>query len=461
MSCLERFSPSFGTTGTFSYPDNWKIFKKMFEDGKLYLPLLNCNYVYNCRTAVYSFLDCLTEQDLQGIVEVDANNISDKISVNMFLNLFRKLNPANELKLIIGNNHSWNQSTDLNTQLYVSHIFQIALEREYKIDSIHAHSTVIKNNEPIRNYFESPFCKITSFVIGGCKIDDWNGFYQNMLYLTPRLKILNMDFYPFLEQTNQIGLEAFLEFLRTCELLKDLSISFRVGNNNFKRICESLASNPNMPLRKLRMCNDNKISKISPLISIMHSLESLHWSNGFGAHFEELVNEMRNLKSLCIYTDIYRPHATAMTIDQMQYLFSVMTYSHTIENLSILGYGMEGVSNLFSFIEINRSIRELRFNKKLEYYILEKMMKTIVMTNTTLRKLSVSDIPGIYGIQMLYEKAKINSKPVNKLMMELEKAKMTDSLIGQVVSLYPMLDLIRSSFSYIPEDFILDIRRYE
>jgi hypothetical protein len=122
---------------------------------------------------------------------------------------------------------------------------------------------------------------------------------------------------------------------------------------------------------------------------------------------------------------------------------------------------MEGVSNLFSFIEINRSIRELRFNKKLEYYILEKMMKTIVMTNTTLRKLSVSDIPGIYGIQMLYEKAKINSKPVNKLMMELEKAKMTDSLIGQVVSLYPMLDLIRSSFSYIPEDFILDIRRYE
>jgi hypothetical protein len=207
------------------------------------------------------------------------------------------------------------------------------------------------------------------------------------------------------------------------------------------------------------MCN-NKITEIRPLIPIMHSIESLIWLNGIGPDFEELVSQMVNVKSLCIFTDDYRPYQNSMTIDQMQYLFFWLTSNGQIEDLSLPGYRLGGVSNLFTFVTNCRSIRSMRFSKNLEHFVLQELMRTIITNGTRLRKLSVVRYFRIYEIELMYQRAMKHSKTICSLIRALHSAEMSDTPLGQAVSLYPFVDMVKSSLGCIPEDFIFYISDY-
>lgn len=457
MEQLARFELTFGSHGTFSYSSGWDDFKKSFDKGLLDLQRTNCNYRYDCKSSVHWFMDQLTEDDLKGITKVNVNSSSDHFSSQVFVGLFRKLNPANLLELYLGNNHSWNKSLDPEERRYMTHIFRIALERGLQIKFIHAHESDLDDGMAIRDYLASPFSKIEFLNILQSKCSNWIPVMEGINHSISTLKKLYIDLFRLSEDAKLI----YLEFLKNTDLLEDIDIQWPLGDEYFSHMCNAMIENPTKPFRKVRFSH-NKVSSISPLIPLLPYLESLSWSNGIGADFEMALEEMYNLKSLWIGVsgNYDEPKPGDITSEQVNILFHRLKSSRNIETILIYGPNLKGVESIPSFIRENRSIRHLYFKKNLDNTVLFSIADAMISIQSSLRFLSIENHTYHGNIKQIIHKAKRQRRHLDALYQDMRENPYPLSNSIQALGIYLCQELIMESLPCIAEDFVLEERMY-
>ncbi len=440
METLRRFQPTFGSHGVFYHPSNWEEFKTSYDKGKLDLSRTNCNYRYDCRSSVHWFMDQLTEDDLKGITKVNVNLSSDHFSSQVFVQLFRKLNPANRLELHLGNNHRWNDSPDLEERLYMTRIFEIALEQGLQIHRIHAFQSDLGDGIAIRNYLASPYSKIEMLNVLQCKCLNWIPVMEGILHSVSTLKELYIDVYRLQEDARDL----YLEFLKNTEMMDQIDIEWPLGDAYFASICEAMIENPIKPFRKVRFYH-NKVSSMTPIIPLLPYLESFTWSNPMGPDFEVAVFEMYNLKSLWIGVsgNYDEPKDGDITSEQVNTLFETLKRSRNIESIRIYGPNLKGVTSISSFIRENRSIVKLYFKKNLDDEVLFSIADAMISIQSTLRFLSIE-----------------NHRYYGNIKHMIESAKRQRKILEDVISIGECRELIMESLPCIAEDFVLEERMY-
>lgn len=457
MEQLKRFEITYGSHGIFYHPSDWNVFRTSFDKGELDLSRTNCNFRYDCKSSVHWFLDQLTEDDLKGITKVNVNLSSDHFSSQVFVGIFRKLNPANLLEIICGNNHRWNESPFPEERRYMTRIFQIALERGLQIKNIHAHGSDLDDGIAIRDYLSSPFSKIEFLNVLQCNCSNWTAVLEGIRHASSILKELYLDLFHLPEE----AMDFYLDFIRNTQVVEKIDIQWSLSDAYFARLCEAMIENPYKPFRHVRFFH-NQVSSISPLIPLLPYLESLQWSNKIGPDFEWAVSEMYNLKSLWIGVsgDYDEPKAGDITSEQVNTLFSMLKNHRNIETIRIYGPNLKGNTSISTFIRENRSIRNLYLKKNLDVEVLFSMVNAILSSHTTLRFLSIEKHRYYENIRLMIHHAKRQKKHLDKLYRELREKHYRDSVSVQVLGIGLCQELIMQSLPCIGEDFVLEERLY-
>lgn len=436
METLKRFQVSFGLDGIFHHPKDWNDFRNSLDKGELDLTRTNCNYRYDCKSGVHWFMDQLTEDDLKGITKVNANLSYDHFSSQVFVRLFRKLNPANLLKLHVGNNHRWNDSKDLEERSYMTRIFEIALERGLQIHRIHGFQSDLGDGIAIRNYLASPHSKMEILNVLQCKCSNWTLVMEGILHSVSTLKELYIDVYRLQEDAK----ELYLHFLRNTEMNEKIDIEWELGDEYFARICGAMIENPVKPFRKVKFYH-NKVTSMTPIIPLLPYLESFQWSNNIGPDFEMAIEEMYNLKSLWIgvSSNYDQPQVGDITSEQVNTLFDILKRSRNIQTIRIYGPNLKGVSSISSFIRENRSIHQLYFQKNLDVEVLFSIADAMISIQSTLRFLSIENHTYHGNIKHMIESAKRQRK-----------------ILEDAICVGECRALIMESLPCIAEDFVLE-----
>lgn len=382
---------TYGIEGVFLHKKYWTQFLDSCQNKNcLELKLLNCILKFNCKEYVDRFLLELPNEFFENIQNIEASNIEDIVSLEVFIELIGKLNRENEIHLWMSPNKKWNNTG------YVGKIIQKCIEKKIKIVELHAFESIF-TMEDIHSWYQycqKPYCKIEFLNIGKSIIYDWSLFFQGLIYQKSNIQRIWMNFL-----NRDFLVHDFYVFLGESFVLREIQFSnVLIQNEEFVQICEALKVHKS--IREL-LFDSNHISNIGPLSLIGDVLEVIQWSNRIGVDWNLFVDSLKSIQILNLYEPapytikeswMIENDAFKLSCKDIDYLFDKLMNNRTIKTIILrhFSYNMKDVKLLSSFISKNRSIQKLCLSKELNNDILDNLIFTILHTpDISLRSLSI------------------------------------------------------------------------